>query len=239
MNDFFCLPIQINEQKIHEDLQVCLKTKWNEHFNTNDYSGSWTVVSLRSQSGNSQDIFAHDSTFPFKNTSLMQECHYFQEILDQMPFEKETVRLLRLQPGSVIKEHRDIGLAYQFGCFRLHIPIVTDALVEFIVGGKNIPMKKGECWYADFNLPHSVRNESEQERIHLVIDGKRNAWTDELFALAGYNFEDEKNKNDYSIETKIQMIEHLRLMKTEAADNMIRKLELEIINTSDSYNHED
>ncbi|MGZ3861722.1 MAG: aspartyl/asparaginyl beta-hydroxylase domain-containing protein [Bacteroidia bacterium] len=229
-NDYLHLPVKTNKQKLHDDLKICLNTQWKEHFNQNDYSGSWTVIALRSQTGSAQDILAHNSGLPFNDTSLMSVCGYFKEIIDNMQFEKETVRLLRLQPGSIVKEHRDMGLAYRFGCFRLHIPIVTDASVLFTVGGENIVMEQGECWYADFDLPHSVYNKSDKERIHLVIDGKRNAWTDELFAIAGYNFEEEKRQQDYSFETKMQMIDHLRLLKTPAANEIIKKLENEMSN---------
>ena len=237
MNDSLQIELAIDVQKLNADLHICLQTQWKEHFNDQDYMGSWTAIALRSQSGNAQDIFANDTDQPFVNTPLLFSCTYFQELLEQLLFEKETVRLLRLQPGSIVKEHRDNGLAYRFGCFRLHIPIVTAAAVSFKVGGKNIPMKQGECWYADFDLPHSVINDSEQERIHLVIDGKRNAWTDELFAKAGYDFEEEKRKNDYSIETKLKMIEQFRLMNTPASDIMIKKLEAEINPTMNNTEH--
>jgi len=162
----------------------------------------------------------------------MNQCLYFKKIIDEFLFEKENIRLLCLKPNSIIKEHRDMGLAYHFGSFRLHIPLQTENSIEFIVGEKNIPMKEGECWYADFDQPHSVRNESLKERIHLVIDGKRNAWTDQLFADPGYDFEEEKKQNDYSVETKKQMIEQLRFIKTLVANEMIHKLELELLSTS-------
>lgn len=232
INNSLCLPIKLDIQKLNIDLQICMKAQWKEHFNANDYLGSWTVIALRSQTGNAQDILANNSDLPFKDTSLMLACTYIKEIIDQMPFEKETIRLLQLQPGSFVKEHRDRGLAYRFGVFRLHIPIITDAFVEFKVGGKNIEMKQGECWYGDFDLPHSVCNDSKQARIHLVIDGKRNTWTDELFTKAGYDFEEEKRKQDYTVETKKQMIEQLRFMKTDAANEIIMKLELEITNSA-------
>ncbi len=228
MNDSFRLSLEIDPHKLNSDLLICQALQWKEHFNERDYDGSWTAISLRSRSGNAQDILAPDSDLPFIDTSLLAQCNYFRDILDAMEFEKETVRLLRLEPGSIIKEHRDMGLAYRYGCFRLHIPIVTDTTVLFTVGGKNIPMLKGECWYADFDLPHSVVNESPNERIHLIIDGKRNAWTDQWFAASGYDFEEERKKTDLPVETKKQMIQHLKEMKTQVAKDMILKLESEI-----------
>jgi len=230
-NIFLKMPFLFEEELLAEDLETCLKAQWKEHFNGNDYSGSWNAIALRSQSGKADDIHAHESGLPFEDTSLLSECAYFTKILSEMKFEKQTVRLLRLAPGSVIKEHRDNGLGYRFGEFRLHVPVQTESTVEFIVGGKNIPMKEGECWYADFDLPHSVRNDSDKARVHLVIDGKRNAWTDELFAAAGYDFELEKKQNDLPLETKKQMIEQLRFMKTATAEEMIKRLESEIAAT--------
>ena len=227
-NSYFKLPFSVNSNKLLSDLDICLNRPWKEHYNQQDFSGNWQVISLRSQTGSSEDVMAHNSNISFNDTPLLKECLYFKCLLSAMHFEKESVRLLRLAPGSIVKEHRDQGLAYKFDCFRLHIPIVTDACVEFMVGGTPIEMKQGECWYVDFDLPHSVYNKSDKDRVHMVIDGKRNAWTDELFAECGYDFEEEKRQLDYSIETKKQMIEHLRLLKTPVADEMIKKIQKEI-----------
>lgn len=225
-NNAFRLPLAIDKEKLEHDLAICLSENWKEHFNTRDYSGEWSVIALRSQTGHAQDIYAQDSQAPFVDTSLMAKCNYFRELVDAFQFEKETVRLLRLKPGSVIHEHRDIGLAYRFDCFRLHIPVRTAAEVAFIVGGENLPMQKGECWYADFDLPHSVKNDSTEERIHLVIDGKRNAWSDEFFASAGYDFALEKEmlKPKYDDATIDAMIEGLEKIGTETSRKMIADL---------------
>jgi hypothetical protein len=226
VNTAFRLPLELNKEKLEDDLAVCLRENWKEHFNTRDYSGEWSVIALRSQTGNAQDIYAQDSQAPFADTPLMEKCAYFHEIIQALQFEKESVRLLRLKPGSVIHEHRDMGLAYRFDCFRLHIPVRTAAEVAFIVGGADLPMQKGECWYADFDLPHSVKNESAEERIHLVIDGKRNAWSDEFFRSGGYDFELEKEmlKPKYDDAMIDGMIEGLEKIGTETSRKMIADL---------------
>ena len=38
---------------------------------------------------------------------------------------------MRLAPGSVIKEHRDHDLCFEDGMVRIHIPVVTNAGVDF------------------------------------------------------------------------------------------------------------
>ena len=48
------------------------------------------------------------------------------------------VGLLRQAPGGEIKLHRDAGLAYSDGVFRLHVPIVSNPDVEFVVAGQRV-----------------------------------------------------------------------------------------------------
>lgn len=43
------------------------------------------------------------------------------------------VRLLRLTPGSVIREHQDYDLSFEEGLARFHIPITTNDEVDFIL----------------------------------------------------------------------------------------------------------
>ncbi|HEU4716747.1 MAG TPA: aspartyl/asparaginyl beta-hydroxylase domain-containing protein, partial [Bacteroidia bacterium] len=149
---------------------------------------------------------------------------YFSAVVDSFRCEKEAVRLLRLAPGSEIRTHRDIRLAYPFGNFRVHVPVVTGPQIDFIVGGERIEMKEGECWYANFDLPHSVKNHGATERVHLVIDCVRNEWSDELFANAGYDFEAEKKALAPDDETKRRMIEELSRIDTPASRDILEKL---------------
>jgi aspartyl/asparaginyl beta-hydroxylase (cupin superfamily) len=104
--------------------------------------------------------------------------------------ELQAVRFLRLKAGSVIKQHTDLNLGYEDGEVRLHIPVETNPAVEFVLGGKRIDMQPGEVWYHNFNLPHSVANKGDHDRIHLVVDCFLNDWLRELILaaeLAGSN----------------------------------------------------
>ena len=229
------MPFQFDNHLLLENLSICLESEWNEHFNKKDFEGEWTSISLRSASGKETDVAANPNVEQYKNTPLLKKCKYFQFIIDQFECEKESIRLLSLSPGSYVNTHTDLAAGYESGFFRIHVPIKTDFNVSFIVNGIDIKMKEGECWYANFNLPHSVQNKSARNRVHLVIDCKRNDWSDKLFKEVGYDFDYEKQTMDYSIKTKQLMIEQLRLMKTKTADNMIEKLTIEISNTLNNY----
>ena len=198
------------------------------HHNTNDYSGNWTCLALRSPSGQVKDTYAHSAGSVFTDTELMDKCSYFREIINLFKCEKETVRLLRLAPGSRIKEHTDRGEAYEYGSFRVHIPVSTDAEVFFTIDGQPLHMAAGECWYASFHLPHSVTHNGTEDRVHLVLDLCRNEWSDELFARAGYDFEEEKRLLEPDDDTKRMMIEQLKEMNTGTALEIASRLEKEL-----------
>jgi aspartyl/asparaginyl beta-hydroxylase (cupin superfamily) len=116
-----------------------------------------------------------------EETAVLKQCPYVQEVIALFHFPKIAVRLMRLEVGAVIKPHRDHELGYEDGQFRLHIPIVTNPDVHFILDGEELTMRAGECWYTNVNYEHSVVNEGTEDRIHLVIDGVRNEWSDQLF----------------------------------------------------------
>ena len=226
---FLKLPFHFSEEKLLDDLAICKNYNFTSHFNKNDYSGDWTSISLRSENGEMNNIFALPQTEKkYRDTELLQKCTYFKAIIDSFECEKESIRLLNLKPGSVIKEHTDYNLGYEDGIFRIHIPIITNEAVRFFINHEEVKMLPEECWYGNFNLPHSVRNDGETDRIHLVMDCLRNDWSDKLFTESGYNFEAENVQPEYSRETKLQMIEQLKLMDTEISREMILQLQKEL-----------
>jgi len=217
------LPISFSINKLQKELTICENDLWTPHFNTNRYEGNWTSVSLRSQSGLVNDITSFANT-EHKNTNLLDRCHYFKEIMDWFQCEKEAVRLLRLGPGSEIKEHVDNDTSYEDGFFRIHIPIITNEEVFFYVDKKRVPMKIGECWYANFQLPHSVENKSTEPRIHLTLDCIRNDWSDKLFAEMGFDLNYSPENAGYPKEVKQQIIDELSLNPSEINAKIIADL---------------
>lgn len=228
-NHYFRLDFQFDETLLLADLAVCQQKEWVLHFNKQDYSGQWASIALQSKTGNATDIYAFSGEENYyKPTELLGECPYFQYVISQFKAPLESIRLLNLMPNSEIKTHRDMGCCYEDGSFRLHIPITTDEKVDFIVGGERLEMEVGSCWYANFDLPHSVAHKGSKPRIHLIIDGLRNEWSDEIFRKAGYDFEADKKRNEPSLEMKKQMIESLKTMDTEAARELMQQLLAEI-----------
>jgi hypothetical protein len=221
---FFQLNVHFSVEKLEEDLAICKKDTWTSHFNTNDYNGNWNSISLRSASGHSNDIRSLANQV-YQNTPLLEKCLYFQEIISWFNCEKEAVRLLNLAPQSEIKEHTDNDTSYEDGFFRIHIPISTNPQVLFYVNKQLVPMKIGECWYANFQLPHSVQNNSNEPRVHLIIDCIRNQWSDELFSKAGYDTTLKSSKHELTDSMKQQIISELMRNPTETNLKLIANLQ--------------
>lgn len=232
VNRFFRLPFSFDIIRLRQDLETCRRTQWRLHYNQQDYVGNWTSISLRSASGKTEDAYALPSTRGFIDTPLLAQCPYFQEVIACFECPKETVRLLSLSPGSYIAPHTDPALGYAFGCFRVHIPIQTGKDVQFQVDGTDLVMQPGECWYANFDLPHSVRNSGSFDRIHLVMDCVRNEWSDALFAQVGYDFEADERLKQPDAGTQRQVIEELRRMGTPTACQLADQLEAQLLGTA-------
>jgi len=81
--------------------------------------------------------------------------------------------LVALEPNTEIPTHRDLAEHFKY-TRRFHLPLVTNDKVYFWIDGKTVNMKVGEVWEINNMLSHSVRNESNEKRIHLIVDWKDN-----------------------------------------------------------------
>lgn len=178
------LPCSFDPDKLRADLDYVQPEDWIEHFNKGYYEGEWIVASLRAVGGKAHTIYPDPTATNYMDTEILARCAYYREVLAFFQCELTAVRLMKLNPGSVIREHRDLRMGYEDGEARIHVPILTNPDVDFRLNGERMTMQPGEAWYLNFNLPHSVANNGATERIHLVIDCVVNNWLDELFAAA-------------------------------------------------------
>ncbi|WP_298370851.1 aspartyl/asparaginyl beta-hydroxylase domain-containing protein [uncultured Lutibacter sp.] len=114
------------------------------------------------------------------DTDSLKKSPYLTSVIDFFR-EKTTVtlvRLLRLEAGSIVKEHTDptLGIEIEKSVIRLTIPILTNNDVIFYLNGTPVPMKTGECWYLRLTDPHKINNKGTSERINLTIDMIPNEW---------------------------------------------------------------
>lgn len=177
MLKYFKFPQAFDPALLKRDLAAVTNSDWTPHFNQQYYEGDWSGVSLRSVGGKADALYPNPAASePYLDTAMLERAPYVRFVLDEIKCEKESVRFLRLAAGAKIKEHKDYFIGIEDGTVRLHIPVITNPLIEFYLDGERVEMKEGELWYLDFGLKHRVENNSDQDRIHLVLDCTVNEW---------------------------------------------------------------
>lgn len=106
----------------------------------------------------------------FQTDDANKELNKIYDYLSKF-YEGEIVRseVVKLKANTKIKKHVDGGtmLAYSRRC---HVPIITNSLVYFTVNNNKINMQESQCYEINNTMPHSVENDSNFDRVHLIID---------------------------------------------------------------------
>ncbi|BBB63161.1 MULTISPECIES: aspartyl/asparaginyl beta-hydroxylase domain-containing protein [Undibacterium] len=179
------LPFSFDLGRLRAELHQLEASEWIRHFNTNAYINNWTCLPLRAVDGRIDHIMPVNEG-NFQDTALMQTSPYLREVVDTFLCEKTSVRLMSLEAGGVIKEHRDDGTSLEDGITRLHIPITTTPDVLFKIDGEEVHFSAGDTWYLNAACLHGVVNPSSHARVHLMLDCVSNAWLEQVFLDAGW-----------------------------------------------------
>lgn len=185
--DRLLLPLSFDPARLAADMAAIGDSGWIAHFVTQNYDGDWSVIPLRAPAGARhpvQMIYADPACPAYEDTALLAAAAYLREVLAAFACPLQAVRLMRLSPGSVIKEHRDHDLCFEDGTVRIHVPVVTNEGVDFRLNGVRCAMAAGSAWYLRLSDPHSVANRGASHRVHLVIDATVNDWVRALFERA-------------------------------------------------------
>jgi hypothetical protein len=181
------LPFSFDPDLLVRDLQQLSSGDWISHFVKQNYDGDWSVLPLRGKAGAKHPvmmIYSDPAAKDFEDTPLLQGCPYFQDVLDAFKCPLRAVRLMRLTPGSIIKEHADLELSAEEGTVRIHLPITTNPGVGFYLNRSPVIMEAGSVWYLRLSDPHSAANNGDTDRVHMVIDGSVNDWVKAVLGAA-------------------------------------------------------
>ena len=157
-----------------------VKTKYSK-------GDDWTAISLRGYGPTPLDILKPNvlkskvnESAELQDTDLLSDQRFtiVKEVLKKIPSTFERVRLMKIKANSGIGKHSD-KIDKDFGLedgkiVRIHVPIRTNDQVNFSLwdGREEIQnyLEEGHYYYVDVRAPHAVTNNSDVDRIHLVID---------------------------------------------------------------------
>src|SRR6266852_3519489 len=78
------LPLAFDPDRLAHDLQSLAGVEWIDHFVKQNYEGNWSVIPLRSKAGARRPaamIYSDPMAKSFEDTSILQGCPYFREVL--------------------------------------------------------------------------------------------------------------------------------------------------------------
>ena len=157
-----------------------VKTKYSK-------GDDWTAISLRGYGPTPLDILKPNvlrskvnESAELQDTDLLSDQRFtiVKEVLKKIPSTFERVRLMKIKANSGIGKHSD-KIDKDFGLedgkiIRIHVPIRTNDQVEFCLweGKEKLTnyLEVGHYYYVDVRAPHAVTNNSDVDRIHLVVD---------------------------------------------------------------------
>jgi hypothetical protein len=95
------------------------------------------------------------------------------EVLDNLygPGKFWNIQIAKMQGGGVILPHVDNGIEFTIS-HRIHIPLITNDKVIFILDGEEFYFPKGNVYEINNVKEHSVlnKNDSNYNRIHIIFD---------------------------------------------------------------------
>lgn len=173
------LPLFFDPAALAADLARIEDAEWTAHFVRQNYDGEWSVLPLRAPATATHPImmiYSDPGETDFVDTPFLARLPAMAAAVAAFDCPVRSARLMRLTPGSVIKEHKDHDLDAAMGFARIHVPVRTNPGVNFLLNGVHVPMAVGEAWYVRLADRHSVVNAGQEDRVHLVIDAVMNPW---------------------------------------------------------------
>jgi hypothetical protein len=104
----------------------------------------------------------YDKYFPLVEPVLDKLREHYQ-------FRQYAIFIARLSPKSSINPHADSGNFLEL-CNRIHVPLVTNPEVKYMIDKNFYYWQRGKIYEFDNTRLHGVYNNSDEYRIHLVIN---------------------------------------------------------------------
>jgi len=107
--------------------------------------------------------------------------------IEELGLTPRRVRVTCLKAGAKSLVHRDSDDNEYMA--RIHIPIITNPKCVFISEGQNLHMETGSAYMVWVNNWHQIRNDSDEDRYHIIMDAY-----DTKFVTKNFHYEADINK---------------------------------------------
>jgi hypothetical protein len=224
---FYRLPVRFDVARLQQEVAALPAHDWAGH--PNEIAGN-SALRLISVGGGPND----DVDGAMQPTPSLLRSPYLRQVLQSFGVAWSRSRLMKLAPFAEVPDHADINYHWYYRV-RVHVPVFTQAGVEFRCGDQTVHMAAGEAWIFDNWRRHRVINPTAHERVHLVADTTGSAAFWELIARA--DAAPQHHRYDPQREDAAPMTERTRLapvMPPAEVDLLLLDLLAELTTGSDS-----
>jgi len=172
ISQLFPLPDLVVE-RLSDELAAA-EIEWHEPYAEYATAGLKVAV-LLSPDGDEGNFSWGDCPAP-QVTPLLRRLPRTRRFIDDLRLRVMASRLLRLEPGAFLHEHRDYVHLEDVPRYRLHLPLLTNPGARIVLPGFAVHMKREFLWKLNPKaVIHSACNSGATPRIHLMLDCYLNA----------------------------------------------------------------
>lgn len=153
---------------------------WNEHRLRTQFAASphaqaddiWLMFNGAKEGPSAENAYLNDcDVVPYRGWSALPQA---RTIIFDLLRRTEGVRLgrtliTRLRPGGIIAAHVDGGAPAEY-FHRYQVALKSLPGAQFQIESEVVNFRSGECWLINNRAEHSVRNDSEDDRIVMIVD---------------------------------------------------------------------
>ena len=155
---------------------------WSITSHTGDWRDGWEF--FQNDEGEAMEVFfpkndnnykalkfcgiAHSMEHKNPTEACVGEIANIVNQLEELGLYPRRVRVSCLKAGSKSLVHRD-GDGNEYMA-RIHIPLITNKKCVYISEGTNLHMEPGKAYGVWVNTWHQIRNDSDEDRYHLMCD---------------------------------------------------------------------
>ena len=120
------------------------------------------------------------TTNSFKTIGAKNQLRQIYDFLEES-FNGRVVRceVVNMSPNSRVRDHKDRSDVLYYSR-RFHIPLKTNPLCFFTVNKETVNMLEGNLYEINNTKWHNVKNESSNNRIHLIVDIMPNDYVENI-----------------------------------------------------------
>jgi len=209
-NNVFTLGKQQIQGEEFETLEYHGFGGWTLLSRTGDWRDGWEVY--HSDDKETNDVFFPNGQYNYKAMKYMNVAEgfehknptagcvgYIKEVLDDLEslgFYPRRARVSCLQAHSKSLVHKDSDTNNYMA--RIHIPLITNKKCVHICQGENLHMPAdGSVYILWVNLWHQIRNDSDEDRYHIIMDAYDTRQITKNFKYYGNIFQVENQAKEY------------------------------------------